>query len=42
MAEWQWKRWDAVARLAAGKLTMGEAALELVIPTIGMRAGGPR
>lgn len=26
MAEWQWKRWDAVARLAAGKLTMAEAA----------------
>lgn len=26
MAEWQWKRWDAVARLGAGKLTMREAA----------------
>ena len=26
MAEWQWKRWDAVARLAAGKLTLYEAA----------------
>jgi hypothetical protein len=26
MAEWEWKRWDAVARLAAGKLTMPEAA----------------
>jgi hypothetical protein len=26
MAEWQWKRWDAVARLAAGKLTLPEAA----------------
>jgi transposase len=25
MAEWQWKRWDAVARLGAGKLTMREA-----------------
>ena len=26
MAEWQWKRWDTVARLSAGKLTMAEAA----------------
>src|SRR5881628_2646779 len=26
MAEWQWKRWDAVARLGAGKLTLQEAA----------------
>jgi hypothetical protein len=26
MSEAQWKRWDAVARLVAGKLTMGEAA----------------
>jgi transposase len=26
MAEWQWKRWDAVSRLGAGKLTMAEAA----------------
>src|SRR5436190_20296666 len=26
MAEWQWKRWDAVARLDAGKLTLQEAA----------------
>ena len=26
MAEWQWKRWDAVARLAAGRLTTAEAA----------------
>jgi hypothetical protein len=26
MSEGQWKRWDAVARLAAGKLTMDEAA----------------
>src|SRR5712692_1455063 len=26
MAEGQWKRWDAVARLAAGKLTAQEAA----------------
>src|SRR5207237_394612 len=26
MAEWQWKRWDAVARLGAGKLTVQEAA----------------
>ncbi len=26
MAEWQWKRWDAVARLGAGKLTLEEAA----------------
>ena len=25
-AEWQWKRWDAVARLGAGKLTLQEAA----------------
>ena len=25
MAEWQWKRWDAVARVEAGKLTMAEA-----------------
>src|SRR5438552_19058495 len=26
MAEGQWKRWDAVARLDAGKLTLQEAA----------------
>src|SRR5437667_12791850 len=26
MAEWQWKRLDAVARLGAGKLTLQEAA----------------
>src|SRR5256712_12213447 len=26
MAEWQWKRWDTVARLGAGKLTLQEAA----------------
>lgn len=26
MAEWQWKRWDALARVAAGRLTMREAA----------------
>lgn len=26
MAAWQWKRWDAVARLGAGKLTVQEAA----------------
>ena len=26
MSEGQWKRWDAVARLTAGKLTVGEAA----------------
>ena len=26
MSEGQWKRWDAVARLGAGKLTMAEAA----------------
>src|SRR5438093_519125 len=26
MAEWQWKRWAAVARLGAGKLTLQEAA----------------
>src|SRR5438876_7570919 len=26
MAEWQWKRWEAVARLGAGKLTLKEAA----------------
>src|SRR2546425_12514736 len=26
MAEWQWKRWDAVGRLVAGKLTVHEAA----------------
>jgi len=26
MAEWQWKRWEAVARLGAGKLTLQEAA----------------
>ena len=24
MAEWQWKRWDAVARRGAGKLTLQE------------------
>jgi len=29
MAEWQWKRWDAVARLGAGKLTVREAATVL-------------
>ena len=29
MREQQWKRWDAVARVAAGKLTMGEAAAVL-------------
>jgi transposase len=29
MAEWQWKRWDAMARVAAGRLTMREAALVL-------------
>jgi winged helix-turn helix protein len=29
MAERQWKRWDAVARLGAGKLTMSEAARAL-------------
>jgi hypothetical protein len=29
MAEWEWKRWDAVARLDAGKLTMQEAATVL-------------
>ena len=26
MAEWQWKRWEAVARLGVGKLTLQEAA----------------
>lgn len=26
MAEWQWRRWDALARVGAGKLTSGEAA----------------
>ena len=26
MSEGQWKRWDAVARLGAGKLTLAEAA----------------
>jgi transposase len=26
MAEWQWKRWAAVERIAAGELSMGEAA----------------
>jgi len=26
MSEGQWKRWDAVARLGAGKLTLQEAA----------------
>src|SRR2546428_7078254 len=26
MAEWQWKRWEAVARLGAGKLTLQEGA----------------
>ena len=26
MAEWQWKRWTAVERIAAGELTMPEAA----------------
>ena len=26
MAEWQWKRWDVLQRVMAGKLTMGQAA----------------
>jgi hypothetical protein len=26
MAEWQWKRWDVLQRLAGGKVTMNEAA----------------
>ena len=26
MAEWQWRRWDAIARVGAGKLTSAEAA----------------
>jgi hypothetical protein len=26
MAEWQWKRWDAVTRMGAGKLTLLEVA----------------
>ena len=29
MAEWQWKRWDTMARVAAGKLTMAAAAVLL-------------
>ena len=29
MREQQWKRWDAIARVGAGKLTMGEAARAL-------------
>jgi hypothetical protein len=29
MSEGQWKRWDAVSRLTAGKLTVGEAACVL-------------
>ena len=29
MAEWQWKRWDALARVEAGKITTAEAALIL-------------
>src|SRR5439155_782089 len=30
MAEWQWKRWEAVARLGAGKLTLQEAVRVLL------------
>src|SRR2546422_962182 len=37
MAEWQWKRWDAVARLGAGKLTLQEAARVL---SLSVRQGG--
>src|SRR5206468_2149720 len=41
MAEWQWKRWEAVARLGAGKLTLQEAArvLQLSVRRV-RRAGG--
>lgn len=33
MVEWQWKRWDAVARLGTGTLRLQEAArmLELSV-----------
>lgn len=33
MAEWQWKRWDVVQRIAAGKLTTSEAAEVLRLST---------
>jgi hypothetical protein len=36
MAEWQWKRWDAMAQLAAGKLTMHEAVKVLGLKVLGL------
>jgi len=30
--EGQWKRWDVVSRLRAGKLTMAQAALQVTLP----------
>jgi len=43
MSEGQWKRWDAVARLAAGKLTTDEAArvLRLSVRQVRRAAGVP-
>ncbi len=38
-AEWQWKRWDAVARLGAGKLTLQEAARVLSLSVRQVHAG---
>ena len=40
MAEWQWKRWDAVARLGAGKLTLAEAARVLRLSVRQVRRTG--
>ena len=40
MAEWQWKRWDAVARLGAGKLTLQEAARVLRLSVRQVRRTG--
>src|SRR2546428_7096616 len=39
MAEWQWKRWDAMARVGGGKLTMREAALVLGLSVRQVRRG---
>jgi len=40
MAEWQWRRWDAVARLGAGKLTLQEAARVLRLSVRQVRRTG--
>jgi len=39
-AEWQWKRWDAVARLGTGKLTLQEAARVLRLSVRQVRRTG--